>query len=384
MENKQIKQMIGDAFLNIANAIETGSFGNKIKVGLTTLGSEHGVETLVKGAEIAAKDGAFDVVLIGGKVETDLEVIEVANEADAAKKMEELIDSGYLSGCVTLHYSFDIGVSTVGRVVTPSAGAEMLIATTTGTSDTDRTSGMIKNTIYGIATAKAIGIQNPTIGILNVDNARAVERSLKKLADNGYDITFGESGRADGGSILRGNDVLTGSVDVLVADSLTGNILMKLLSSFNTGGTYEATGYGYGPGIGFDVNRIINIISRASGSPVIANAIRYVAHLANGKLIEKIRAEHKNVQAAGLDGILESLQKVEVKAEKAEFTMPAKETVTAEIGGIDILDLDDALDIVLRAGIYAESGMGCTGPLLLVSDANLEKAKKVLADSEMI
>ena len=36
----------------------------------------------------------------------------------------------------------------------------------------------------------------------------------------------------------------------MVTDSLTGNILMKMMSSYCTGGSYEAVGYGYGPGIG--------------------------------------------------------------------------------------------------------------------------------------
>ena len=49
---------------------------------------------------------------------------------------------------------------------------------------------------------------------------------------------------------MRGNDVLRASSDILVMDSLTGNVLSKLLSSYTTGGSFEAAGYGYGPGIG--------------------------------------------------------------------------------------------------------------------------------------
>ena len=64
-----------------------------------------------------------------------------------------------------MHYPFPIGVSTVGKVVTPGKGKPMYIATTTGTSDTDRISGMVKNAIYGIIAAKADGVENPTVGI---------------------------------------------------------------------------------------------------------------------------------------------------------------------------------------------------------------------------
>ena len=60
------------------------------------------------------------------------------------KTMEDLLDKGEIAACVTMHYNFPIGVSTVGRVVTPSRGKEMLLATTTGTSSTNRVEGMIK------------------------------------------------------------------------------------------------------------------------------------------------------------------------------------------------------------------------------------------------
>lgn len=34
-----------------------------------------------------------------------------------------------------------------------------------------------------------------------------LEIALKELEKNGYDITFAESARADGGCVMRGNDV---------------------------------------------------------------------------------------------------------------------------------------------------------------------------------
>ena len=35
-------------------------------------------------------------------------------------------------------------------------------------------------------------------------------------------------------------------------------------------------------------------------------------------------------------------------------------------------------------GIYAETGMGCTGPVILISDANEEKARQILAEKDFI
>lgn len=387
--SQEMKQMIGNAFMEIADAIEFGRFGGKVRVGLTTLGSEHGVENLVKGAELAAREADFDIVLIGPECKTHLETMVVDSEEAAHKKMEELLDSGYIQGCVTMHYCFPIGVSTVGRVITPGTGKEMFLATTTGTSATDRTVAMVKNTIYGIIAAKAMGIAHPTVGILNVDNARTVERALKTLIANGYEINFGESERSDGGNIMRGNDLLTGAVDVMVSDTLTGNILMKMFSSFTTGGSYECLGFGYGPGIGFDYERTILILSRASGVPVVANALKYAAGLAKGNVKEIAKQEFAKVKKAKFDDLLSELSKDSNRASASDessenISAPEKEVVTASISGIDIMDLEDAVKNLWKNGIYAESGMGCTGPIVMVNEQRVENAINALAKAGYI
>ncbi|MCC5910287.1 MAG: glycine reductase [Clostridiaceae bacterium] len=380
-DNKVIKQTIGKVINEIADAIETGDFGKKIKIGLTTLGSEHGVENLVKAAEIATKKSSgYEVVLIGPKTKSTLKTVEVNSEEEMHKVMEDLLDTKEIDACVTLHYNFPIGVSTVGKVITPAKGEEMFIATTTGTSSPHRTQAMVKNALNGIIAAKATGIKEPTVGILNVDGARQVEMALKELDKNGYKINFTESMRADGGCVMRGNDLLAGTPDVMVQDTLTGNIFMKIFSSYTTGGDYESVGYGYGPGIGDGYDRVVLILSRASGIPVIANAIEYAADLVRGNLKELTKQEFKAAKAAKLEEILKSLVK-ESKgsaSEEKEIIAPPKEVVTGSIAGIDILDLEDAVKTLWKNNIYAESGMGCTGPVVMVSESKLDKAIKVL------
>ena len=86
-ENLEIKKILGSAFLEIADAIQTGKFGSRVRVGLTTLGSEHGVDNLVKGAELAARDADYDIVLIGPKCDTSLEVVEINSEDDMHGKL---------------------------------------------------------------------------------------------------------------------------------------------------------------------------------------------------------------------------------------------------------------------------------------------------------
>ena len=379
--NVQVKNMIGKVFNDIAGAMETGQFGDSVKVGVTVAGSELGIDNIVKGAELAqARDNSIEVVLIGPKVESKLTQFNVDGEDAQHKKMEELLDSGEIGACVTMHYNFPIGVSTVGRVVTPGHGREMFLATTTGTSSPHRVEAMVKNGIYGIIAAKAMGIEEPTVGILNVDGARQVERAFKELNTKGYPVNFTESGRADGGSVMRGNDLLTGTPDVMINDTLTGNILMKMFSSYTTGGSYESQGYGYGPGIGENYDRTILILSRASGTPVVANALSYAASLVKGNVKQVANDEFKKANKAGLKAILAELTKETKKSEATEeVKAPPKETVTATIDGIDIMELEDAVQVLWKENIYAESGMGCTGPIVMINEERVSAALTILS-----
>lgn len=382
MSEQNIKKMIADVFEDIATGIETGGFAKKVTVGVTTIGSEHGEENVIKGAEIAqAKDPSIEVVLIGHKCDSELKQYNVESDEEGYKVMEELLDSGEIDACVTMHYSFPIGVSTVGRVVTPAMGSEMTLATTTGTSSPHRVEAMVLNAIAGIITAKAMGNPEPTLGILNVDGARQVERALKEIDKGGYKIHFAESARADGGCVMRGNDLLMGTPDIMVTDTLTGNLLMKVFSSYVTGGSFEAHGYGYGPGIGSGYERLIYIISRASGYPVIANAIKYAADCVRGDIKNLIKDEYKKANKAGLEKVINDLEEASKKssAPKEEVKAPAEEITDGSIGGIDILEMEDAVQALWKEGIFASSGMGCTGPVVMVNSSKLDAAKKVLA-----
>ena len=172
--------------------------------------------------------------------------------------------------------------------------------------------------------------------------------------------------------------MLLGTPDVLVTDSLTGNVLIKMLSAFVSGGTFEATGFGYGPGIGPGYDKLVLIVSRASGAPLIANALLYAGQLVRGGLWNVAKDEYEKAERAGLSSLLEARKGSAPAADAGEVQAPPAEPVTASIPGIDVMDLEDAVKVLWRAGIYAESGMGCTGPLVMMSPANLEKAKALL------
>lgn len=385
MSDKKMKKIVAETFLDLAHMLETGQSGKKIPIAVTAIGSEHGEETIYSAALEAAKKGITVKVIGTRDVKAEnLESVLVSSEEEGHKKMDEMLSNKEVYGAVTMHYPFPIGVSTVGRVITPAAGRKMYLATTTGTSSVNRVEGMIKNAIYGIVTAKACGVSEPLVGILNVDGARQTEIALQKLKENGYDIRFASSGRSDGGMIMRGNDLLTASADVMVMDSLTGNVLSKLLSAYTTGGKYESLGYGYGPGIGEGFEKLIMIVSRGSGVPVIEGAIEFAREMLLGEYQKVLSEEFKKARKAGLDDILLELKSGKREESADAIKAPPKEVVTEEILGIEIMDLEDAVTCLWGAGIYAESGMGCTGPVVLVGEHNLEQARTILSQKKFI
>ncbi len=373
-----VETIIAKSFLKMAEGLENGSFADRPKIALTGMGSEHGEENAMAAAKMAASRGV-DVYYIGTLTAEAVTTVPVANEEEGHKKMEQMVESGEVDGAVTMHFPFPIGVSTVGRAVTPARGREMFIANTTGTSSGDRIEGMILNAVDGIIAAKACGVKNPTVGILNVDGARQTEMALNQLKEGGYEFQWANSARADGGAVLRGNDVLQGTPDVLVTDSLTGNVLIKMLSAYTTGGSFEAAGFGYGPGIGRDYEKLILIISRASGAPLIANALQYAAELVRGQVFSVARAEFDRAEKAGLSRILAARKAAQKpQAAEEEVKLPPAEPCTASVAGIEVMDLEDAAKALWKAGIYAETGMGCTGPLVMMSEANHAKALEIL------
>lgn len=372
-------KIVGDALAELVKQVRTGSIP-KVRVGLMTAGSELGSDELLEGAMLAMhQDARLEVVAIGTRVNgyDKLEWLETTNgENDIISVMEAALDGGLIDGTVALHYPFPLGVTTVGRVLTPAKGKPLFIASCTGMASTSRTEAMLYNAIFGIAVAKSIGIGKPTIGILNLDGAVLIQHALNQLADGGYSVRFGSSIRSDGGSLLRGNDLLAGSVDICVCDTLTGNLIIKLFSAYNTGGGYESLGWGYGPSVGENWERIVSIISRASGAPVVANALCYTASLICGKLVNYVQKELEAARKAGLHSILSSLSP---KTEQLKgLEKPPPEPTDSEIAGIDVLTIESAVKELRRAGIYSESAMGCTGPVIKVPGALADQSKEVL------
>ncbi|MDO5027857.1 MAG: glycine/sarcosine/betaine reductase complex component C subunit alpha [Bacillota bacterium] len=375
------KKKIAHSIMNIADSLESGVLKDNIKIAVTNFGSELGVDN-VNDAILMAKSPLFDIVVVGTPLE-GFESYEACGDDQVAKVLEDLFNRGEIQAAVTMHYPFPIGVSTVGKIITPAFGNEIYLATTTGTTHAKREKAMILNAINGIIVAKANGVENPTLGILNIEGAVTVEKKLRQLKENGFDINFASSKRSDGGSLLRGNDLVAGVPHILVCDSLTGNVLVKTFASYNSGGFYETTGYGYGPSVGQNYDKAVFIVSRASGAPVIRNAISYAYDSVKGGLVDISKSCYEAARKANLDEILASLDE-KASDNQVLAPMPEKEIVTQAIGGIDILEIENAVQALWAEKIYAESAMGCTGPMVMVSDGNIEKAKEILENKGYI
>ena len=120
------------------------------------------------------------------------------------------------------------------------------------------------------------------------------------------------------------------------------------------------------------------IVSRASGAPVLANAMEYAATLVKNNYREIAKKEYEDAKKAGLEKIIAAHKPVKKEASEEVVECPPKEVVTASIAGIEVMDLEDAVQALWKAKIYAESGMGCTGPLVMMSEANHDKAVEIL------
>jgi len=346
----------------------------KIRIGISTFGYEHNLEELISACqEISNYEDWVEPLII----ESD----KIPPGENFNSYLNRLIDSGEIDGGLAMHYTFTKGIASVGKIISPYNGNTLYLATTTGYSASQRIEALIRNVIAGIAVAKTGGIIEPKVGLLNLEGAAIAKRALLELIDKGYFFKLSASLRKNQGDLLRGNDLLSGEFDVVVTDSLNGNILVKILSAYTTGGKKEILGYGYGPGVGEGVQRIVNIISRASGKTVITNAIKFTAEMVRGDLIYIYKKEIEKAYKCGLKGIIEKYcisTSSNTTSNNLENKLPIKRVLDEEIEGVDIMEIENAVDCLLKNSIYAASGMGCTGAVIMLNNKDKEKAIDIL------
>ena len=96
---------------------------------------------------------------------------------------------------------------------------------------------------------------------------------------------------------------------------------------------------------------------------------------AQGKRPEKVAAEMKAARAAGFDAELEELKP---KTAAEDVKKPVVVPVDAEIAGVDVMDMENAMHALWKENIYAETAMGCTGPVVRVQKALKDRSVDVL------
>lgn len=335
------------------------------KIAFTALGSELPVEALLAAAEQVTN--RLIPIVIGPVGLPGFPHLPAEDLASAHRIMEQQLALGEAAGAVTLHYNFPLGVATVAQIHSVATGRQMVLASTTGSSDVRRVSAMVRNAVAGLAMADALGVTDPTVGILNVDDAPVVERLLSRLGEAGFPLRFASSERADGGALMRGNDLIRATPDVMVCDTLTGNLLIKLFSAGQSGGEVETLGCGYGIGLGPEQKTAIGIISRASGPATIASALCFCAQMAQRQLMTYWQRRWQHACACGIEDLLRQETPTSAPILSSDIACPPKTVLDDEIHGIDILQLDEARLCLWRAGIFAETGMGCTGPVLMIN-----------------
>ena len=116
---------------------------------------------------------------------------------------------------------------------------------------------------------------------------------------------------------------------------------------------------------------------------MIAGALEYTARAAAGGLPQKVTAEIAAAKKAGLDSILEGLAPKPAAAGEV-ITAPPAEPTDEEIGGVDVLSIEDGVKALWKEGIYAESSMGCTGPVIKVPGKHIERAEGILKSAGYI
>ena len=182
-ESKRL--LIADALMGIVQKARHG--GPVLKIGLMATGSELGSEEILRGGLLAQETNpGLQVVAIGPRVPgfDALEWIETPDcEADVAAAVDKATAEGAVAGVVAMHFPFPIGVTTIGRSLTPGRGKPMFIASCTGSSAPVRGEALLRNTVYGIAAAKAAGIAKPTVAFLNQDGAGPVFRALGRMKE---------------------------------------------------------------------------------------------------------------------------------------------------------------------------------------------------------
>lgn len=331
-----------------------------MKIGLDVHGGDLGVVETVKAALRAAEELDTEIVLFGdrdsiekeldGKDRPEIHVVHCSErvENDDAptvairrKKDSSLVvglthlKEGAIDGFVTAGNTGAVlagGIFVVGRISGISrpaictvfpVGETPSVLLDTGANAECKASHLLAFALMGSIYAKAVlGYEDPSVGLVNIGSEEQKGTPMhieahRLLKQNRLGIRFVGN--------VEGREIPSGTVNVLVADGFSGNIVLKLtegvakellaaiksavMSSFvsKIGGALirgamsdlkkrlDYTEYGGAPILG--VNGVLVKAHGSSGAKAFFHAIRYAKFAAEERIVEKIAEGAKRLES---------------------------------------------------------------------------------------
>ncbi|NLZ54703.1 MAG: phosphate acyltransferase PlsX [Thermoanaerobacteraceae bacterium] len=238
-----------------------------MKILVDAMGGDKAPEEVVKGAIEASKDLSSDIILIGNrdkitphlaKADCSLEIIHaeeiITNDEQPVNAIRKKKDSSIVKGLRLLKEGkvqamvsagstgalMAGGLFVVGRIegidrpaiatVFPTPKGPMLLLDIGANSEV-KPKNLVQFALMGnIYAEEILGIQNPSVGLMNIGVEEEKGTSTIKTAYS--DLKQIDSINFIGNIEVR--DMFDGNVNVVVCDGFTGNIFLKTLEGFGT------------------------------------------------------------------------------------------------------------------------------------------------------
>jgi glycerol-3-phosphate acyltransferase PlsX len=216
--------------------------GNKQGVVLQLLGQKAAIEEELQAEGLANPQlQIIDCAEVIGYHEHPVKALKMKPQSSiavgfgllASGETDAFISAGN-TGAMMVGSMFSLKVSegvlrpTIGTIV-PRPGGKTGLLLDVGINSDCKPENLDQFAIMGTAYARHIlDIPNPTVGLLNIGEE---EGKGNLLAQAAYPLLKANAHIHFYGNI-EGRDILTNTVDVIVCDGFTGNVLLKLLESF--------------------------------------------------------------------------------------------------------------------------------------------------------
>ncbi|MFB9193510.1 phosphate acyltransferase PlsX [Actinomadura verrucosospora] len=325
-----------------------------LPIAVDTMGGDHAPEEIIAGAVAAVREHGVRLVLVGraARIRRELDLhgvlgtIPIVN-ADEALDMGEgalaswrkprssiaiachlikqgrasaLVSAGSTAGVVATSRLRLKGQQGVMRpaiaVALPTRPRPTILLDAGATADV-KPEGLVQFAALGTAYAQILlGVDRPSVGLLNIGaeagkGNKLTKRAHELLATGSHGIEFAGN--------VEGHDLLSGRVDVVVADGFTGNVALKAVEGTVATAFAEirdamtstpAARMGallqrrrlqdlrdrldpdtYGGGVLLGLNGTVVIAHGASRARAITSACDLAHRLAAGRIVERIREQ---------------------------------------------------------------------------------------------